>query len=775
MVTLRAERDLWQRIIDDGPTATLIVNHEGLITYANGVAENSLQLFRSEITGRTYNDPDWAITAVDGTPIRDDELPFAIIARTRKPLYGYEHAIRSADNSRRILRINGRPLSDSGQGAGSIVLTFEDVTAEFEAERARTRLNAYNENNADLTVILDQRHRVVEANRAFLESFGFASLEAVRNKSAADLFPGSDDPILAIQAREADAIRKLEVGNYLEKEQVVRLQDGREGVFRVRMFPLPGRLGDPVQVGIIASDISDLKRSETQLRQREALYKGLTEDIPLMICSCFPDGRIGYANPAFLAFFGKTKTALARMTFMNLVQENGETSFDQLGKGLSEATPQCSLDATAVNHQGETCLIHWIFRGVFNQQGQLAEIRCLGEDITQEKETQRSLSFAREDALNASQAKSDFLASMSHEIRTPLNGIIGMTEYLRSRPLDDDDQQCVSIIYQSGNILLELINDILDFSKIEAGRLELEADEVDLEASLLKVAELMQERADAKSLNLEVSLRLKNPIYCLDFARLRQVIINLLGNAIKFTRRGGDIRLEVVGKPEGGLDFAVTDTGIGISGEKLGKLFEPFVQADGSVNEKFGGTGLGLSICRRIVRAMGGDISVESVPDKGSRFFFRLPYAPIDGLPKPQGGGDPEASESTYAGWSAVVLDDDTTNSAVVVKLLERHGLTVVFLSTVASFLQAVKASSYDLYFIDLNMPRKSGLQLAQEIRGGEVEGVEQDAYLLAYTASATTKVRERCRTVGFNDYLSKPVTREHIRIALEKAEKARG
>jgi len=583
--------------------------------------------------------------------------------------------------------------------------------------------------------------------------------DSIQYKSLKDLVPDFSESIFNASG-----------STFIEREYKFTESTGKERVFRVRGFPISDKRNAAQKFGVIATDITRFKETEAHLRQKEALYRGLTEDLPLMLCACLPDGRIKYANPAFVRFFGEVKASAPMRFFNDLISNRRDSIFSEIRNAVDVTRMQTSDEFTSIDRRGNKHLIHWIFRGVFNDKEHLVEIHCLGEDITQQREINQNLTQAREDALRASQAKSDFLASMSHEIRTPLNGIIGMTEYLRSRDMSEDDQNTVSIIYQSGNILLELINDILDFSKIEAGQLELEPAEVDLQSAIVEVKQLMEERAHAKDLIFEASLNFTNRIYHIDFFRLRQVLINLIGNAIKFTKRGGTIQLIARDTEDGDLTLDVVDTGVGISPEKKAKLFQPFVQADGSVGKKFGGTGLGLSICKRIVEAMGGDITVESEPDRGSHFSVRLPHQSISSTHTYKSGDTAGATKGDFSGMKAIVLDDDRINNLVLARLLQKMGLHVESELNVASFYEHVKPCSFDYYFIDLQMPSTNGIQIAEDIRSGKVEGISKDACLIAYTASATAKIRERCKVAGFDTYLSKPVTQDALLNCLKKS-----
>jgi nitrogen-specific signal transduction histidine kinase/ActR/RegA family two-component response regulator len=405
---------------------------------------------------------------------------------------------------------------------------------------------------------------------------------------------------------------------------------------------------------------------------------------------------------------------------------------------------------------------------VFSPQSRLRRLQAIGEDVTQSMEIEQRLIQAREDALRASQAKSDFLASMSHEIRTPLNGIIGMAEFLRVCGLPDEYRQCVSTIYQSGNILLELINDILDFSKIEAGKLDLHLRPEHLAERLRELCALMSERAQAKEIEVDMKLALPDSSFCVDWSRLRQVLINLIGNAIKFTDRGGGILIRAGREDEKTLLFEVEDTGCGIDILKQEKLFEPFVQADGSVNQKYGGTGLGLSICKRLVEKMDGRIGVKSTPGEGTTFHFTICADPAPSGEKAASLPPTSGEENNGDGLKVLILDDDEVNGLVLQKLLDAEGIQGEQAYDVETAFTVLPESDFDLVFIDLNMPGVSGLEFAARIRSDSLPGVRSGIYLVAYTASATVMIRERCEQAGFDAFLPKPVTSYSVRAIIQ-------
>ena len=371
---------------------------------------------------------------------------------------------------------------------------------------------------------------------------------------------------------------------------------------------------------------------------------------------------------------------------------------------------------------------------------------------------------ARDAAQAADRAKSSFLANMSHEIRTPMNGILGMAHLLRRSGVTPKQAEQLDKIEVAGRHLMEIISNILDFSKIEAGKLLLEHIDFDLHELIDNTLAIVADSAAAKGLQLSADLTGVPAQLCGDPTRLSQALLNYLGNAIKFTRTGSvTLRARLRAETDDGylLHFAVIDTGIGMTPEQQGKLFEAFTQADSSSTRQFGGTGLGLAITRRIVQLMGGETGVRSTPGEGSNFWLTVRLD--KGLPTTS-DTLPESAEQIlqrdYQGTRILVADDDPINLEVVQMLLTDIGLAV---DTAANGLEAIDkagASPYALILMDLQMPKLGGLEATRAIR--KLAG-RRLTPIVAMTASAFAPERERCLTAGMNDFIAKPVSLENL------------
>ncbi len=399
-------------------------------------------------------------------------------------------------------------------------------------------------------------------------------------------------------------------------------------------------------------------------------------------------------------------------------------------------------------------------------------------DVTARRRAEQALAAARDaaeaaraEAEAADRAKSTFLAAMSHEIRTPMNGVLGMMEVLEQSPLSPDQARCLSVMRDSAGALLRIIDDILDFSRIEAGRLELEALPFSLRRLVQATADTMMVAARGKRMDLRVETTPVGPDLLLgDAVRVRQILVNLIGNAVKFTE-SGEVRVTATTETAGGqvaVTLAVADTGIGMSADAMARLFRPFAQADSSTTRRYGGSGLGLSIVRRLARLMGGDVAVESAPGAGSRFTvtLRLPAAapvaapvaaPLPAVMPPRDGPRPRL----------LVADDHPVNREVLGRMLELLGCEADMTADGAEALASWRQGGHRIALIDLHMPVLDGLDLARAIRREEAATGRLRTALVAVTANALKGEDERCRAAGMDGFVAKPLALETLQATL--------
>ena len=524
----------------------------------------------------------------------------------------------------------------------------------------------------------------------------------------------------------------------------VALMDARR-----RVEALDQRSGELGRVKLeLETTVRALQQRHRELQTSEARYRGLVEQQGDVILRKMPDGRLTFVNDAFCKTFGMVRERALGRPFTPELHPEEKVVHPPLVTGNTSA-PRVRYDQRLNTTMGWRWYA-WEDYIIRNDAGQVTEIQSVARDITDQKALEQALREARDKAEDANRAKSMFLATMSHEIRTPMNGVIGMAGLLLDTPLSPEQHSYANAVRESGEALLDIINDILDFSKIESGNLEMEETAFSARTLIESVAELLGQRCFEKGIDVATYAhpRLSGQILA-DEGRVRQVLLNLTGNAVKFTDAGG-VRIIATPDPDPRfIRFEVIDTGIGISDEAQPKIFQEFTQADSSLARKYGGTGLGLAITQRLVNALGGTIGMTSQLGKGSRFWFTLPM-------KRAAGND--APEAPLTGARVLVLTAFQGLSEFLVRQLCEAGADAFAAKGAAAAETALASGSFNVLLMDNRSGNAPAGELLVRLKA-RLQGIKTIVLLPAHERASLPALK----SAGFDGYLIKPIRRASL------------
>lgn len=517
--------------------------------------------------------------------------------------------------------------------------------------------------------------------------------------------------------------------------------------------------------------LDGLREATFRARAAQARMDAVLEHASEAVISCAADGVILAFNAAAERLYGRPAAEVLGAHFSQLLDGEWDDERERLSRELVDepASPHAVqvLEVTGKRRDGSTFDLEISVSRV--EVDGVVTLTGFHRDVSARKAESAALVEARDNAEAANRAKTDFLAAMSHEIRTPLNGVLGMAAALETTPLSDLQRRMVGVINESGQSLMTLLSDLLDLSKIESGHMELESTPVDLCASMEAVGSLYEATARSKDLAFRMEIGdAARGVFLGDPTRIRQVLQNLVANAMKFTSAGSvEVRADARPLSDGRREVTVevVDTGVGIPAEAQSRLFSKFMQAESSTTRKFGGTGLGLAICRELVSAMGGTIGVESQEGQGSRFWFTLP---LELAAEAEPALAEEVVEEAEEGRALRILaaEDNPTNQFVLKAILSQQGLEATFVENGRLAVEAVQADDYDLILMDLHMPEMDGLTATQNIRRlGSPKG---DIPIVAVTAEAMPEQVRRCLAAGMDAHVAKPVRPDVLYAVIE-------
>jgi len=524
---------------------------------------------------------------------------------------------------------------------------------------------------------------------------------------------------------------------------------------------------NPVGIEGVISDITLRKKTEEELEEKTMLLSNLLDSIPNMIYFKNMEGRYLGCNDAFQKLTGFNKEEIVGCTDHEILPENMADKISKYDKVVLDKKKQINLQAWFQYPENSRALLNILKAPLTTSDGITIGLLGIGQDITEQEKARRELKEARDKAEESNRLKSEFLANMSHEIRTPMNSVIGYSELLADEVKSDLGKKYIESLQSAGESLIELIDDILDLSKIEAGKMEIEYSYVNISSLLQYILNIFKPKAESKNLELktEIDNNLPEEIF-IDNHRLKQILFNLIGNAVKFTEEGEvKIVAKELRKDKKTVDikFSVQDTGIGIPEETQEIIFNSFTQKEGHDKRKFGGTGLGLTISKKLVSMMNGKIEVESEPCQGSKFDVKFEKVRYKEQNHKQARENVEI-DLNFDSASIMVVDDNDLNREVLSETLKKKGAEVTTLDNGKAAIEKAEQGNFDIIFMDIKMPKIDGVEASKQIKE-----INSNIPIVATTAGSDQEMEKKYINTIFDDIIHKPFQKNQIKKILKK------
>ncbi|MXV17243.1 PAS domain S-box protein [Hufsiella ginkgonis] len=685
------------------------------------------------------------VTALQKLSDTQEAVSFTLRFKTAAGEYKPVHWVAAPEAPTKLIFAIGRDIT-------------VEQTKESQLAASEARFRAFFENSQGLMCTHDLAGNFLSVNTAGAAMLGYTPGE-ITARSLFDIVPQERHPLLSAYLAE------IQKAGSLKGQMVTRHKNGSLLVWMFSNILQTTQDGERYVIGN-AVDITERQQIQNALVTEKARLAAFVQHAPAAVAMLDKNMRFAAVSNCWIEDYNLHDRELAGVSYYDVFPGLPEESKARHQRILHGAIEKQDEFKHIAGNTGSEKYTNWEMRPWYRSDGVIGGIMIFTQDVTERVRQRGELEAAKLQAEQASVAKSEFLANMSHEIRTPLNGVIGFTDLVLKTGLNEIQQQYLTIVNQSAGALLSIINDILDFSKIEAGKLELEIEKCDLYELGSQATDIITYQIQTKGLEMLLNIPPELPRFIwTDTVRLKQVLINLLSNASKFTERG-EIEMKIEALANTGdqitLRFAVRDTGIGIKPEKQRKIFEAFSQEDGSTTKKYGGTGLGLTISNKLLHLMGSYLQLESTPGKGSTFYFDIVLKAEQ--------GEPEHWENLEPIRHVLIVDDNENNRMIVEQMLLLKDIR----STAAkNGLEALhyleKGEQFDVVMMDYHMPYMDGLETIRKIRENFYGTPEELPILLLYSSSDDEKVIRACEELKVSHRLVKPIKMQDLYTALSR------
>ncbi|NNV56342.1 PAS domain-containing hybrid sensor histidine kinase/response regulator [Limnovirga soli] len=739
-----------------------ICNNDEQFIFANIAAEKIFGVGRGELNGKNLKD--------FFTKENFDFITNQTAQRREGKFSVYETEIILSDGTQKSILVTASPQIENGLFIGTLGI-FRDISdlkkAQETIQYERMLLRALIDNLPDSVYVKDIECRKVIANPVDLKYMGFEKEEDVLGKNDYDIYPKE---IADSSFADDQAVFKTGMPQ-LNKEDFFIDNNGQKRWMLNSKVPIRDEKGKIIGLVGIGRDISHKKNEETRLQLMESVITNTTDAVT--ITEVDPNNhrrhKIIFVNDAYSKITGYSKEeVIGKSPKILQGPKTDKTELHRVGESIKNFQP-CRFEVINYKKNREEFWSSISLSPIAGNNGQYTHWIAIKRDITDSKALEQEFISAKEKAEAGSKAKSEFLANMSHEIRTPLNSVIGFSDLVLKTQLDETQEQYISAVYKSANSLLDIINEILDFSKIEAGKLEIEIHKTDILELGYQIGDIVSFQAYEKNLELLLNISPYVPRFIwTDAVRIRQILINLLGNAVKFTAKGEiELKIELLSKAEndiGCFRFSVRDTGIGIDPKNQQKIFEAFSQEDASTTRKFGGTGLGLAISKKLLSLMGSELQLQSIPDEGSTFFFELCTKTME--------GDPIEWKNTHQYKNILLVDDNTNNRLLVKDMLALKQINTREAENGLRAIEFLKAGiECDAVIMDYHMPQMDGLETIKYIRQTLQITAEKLPIILLHSSADDKEINDTCKSFGVIQKLVKPIKMQQLFESLSKTD----